>query len=87
MLVSLDTSPEANAWKSGPGRTILSIFLFQIAANQASHRLSTGRAVVENLVGLGAFAAAAGGCLWWRLRGVQMIWAEALLAPKGAKIR
>jgi hypothetical protein len=86
MLVSLDTSPEANAWKSGPGRTILSIFIFQIAVNQASHRLSTGRPVMENLVSLGAFALAAGICLWRRLRGVQAVWAEALLAPKGAKI-
>jgi hypothetical protein len=34
MLVSLDTVPEANAWTSGPGRTILGVFVAMIAINQ-----------------------------------------------------
>jgi hypothetical protein len=59
----------------------------QIAINQASYRLSTGRPVLENLLGLGAFALLAAGCLWRSLRRVQGTWAEALLAPKGTSIR
>jgi hypothetical protein len=138
MMVSLDTVPEANAWTSGPGRTILGIFVAMIAVNQArgapaclprrarprtrdcfchaglqecrlppasvitptptlcplppappqvSYRLSTGRAMLENLLGLAGFVAIASACLWRRLRAVQATWAEALLAPKGATLR
>ena len=59
----------------------------QIAINQGSHHLSAGRPIMENLLGLGGFALMAGACLWHRLRAVQAVWAEALLAPKGSKIR
>lgn len=59
----------------------------QAAANQVSHRLSTGHPVMENLVCLAAFAVIAGAALWRQLRRMQMTWAEALLAPKGAELR
>lgn len=151
MLVCLDESAEGSAWTSGPGRTILGLFVVQVGTagaaclvweglnkstdvgepgararaarkpalkcpprpapqrarvpfisqpaicpdstapqlviNQASHRLSIGLPIMENLVGLSAFVLLAGACLWRRVRVVQAVWAEALLAPKGAKIR
>ena len=52
-----------------------------------SYRLSTGHPVVENLVCLSCFMLLSTFCLWRNLRAIQATWAEALLSPKGAKLR
>lgn len=54
---------------------------------QASYRLNFGYPMAENLVCLFVFMLLASACLWRNLRAIQATWAEALLAPKGAKLR
>ena len=54
---------------------------------QVSYRLNTGHAVIENLACLFAFMLLATYCLWRNLRAIQATWAEALLSPKGTKLR
>jgi hypothetical protein len=54
---------------------------------QVSYRLNLGYPVIENLACLFAFMLLSSYCLWRNLRAIQHTWAEALLAPKGAKLR
>lgn len=86
MIVCLDTSAEASAWASRPGRSVLALFVLQIAVNQASRRIGAADPRLENLLGLAAFAALAGAALRHNLRAVQATWGEALLAPAGAPL-
>jgi len=54
---------------------------------QISYRLNTGHPILENLLCLFAFMLLSSYCLWRNLRAIQRTWAEALLSPKGAKLR
>lgn len=87
MLMLFCSSTEDDAFSSSQGRAVLGVFFLQAAANQVSYRIDPPNPPVANLVCLAAFAGVASFCLWRSLRGIQASWAEALLAPKNAKLR